>query len=564
MDGYPCKDSDSVKPPEAVSPTESTLVASNLSRELLNWLELLPSKLAVDGAKRWCAENGAVYIHEVMENKSDFLEYLVEQGSLLGEDEQRLVRQLVEGPPPLTKTISTIGDMERTSSVFKKAVNTIRAANALGKRATTVIQIDGVCTKSMEDWAECFAQDDLSVHAMEKKHCYRDGRTKSAPSSDNAGLSKIDEDSACAESHMIQSDPICAESGSSSSSSNPKALKKTDTVGLLSNAPEPSRRKTLTNEVKEATPEVLDHGQTGSVHALKSGNKTVAIFKPKSGERFDRRGIGKNEGYYREEAAYLVDRLCGSQACVPVTSLASLAIEGEEEVEGSVQRFVDEVFGFTEDYGIPRDTTDAAKFLCLESGEAVALLDMRIFNMDRHGGNLLLTKKETPHCLGPIDHGCCLPPWWCLEDAIFDAWSGWHFLQATPSAAAKEIARKAYEKLEDVCEKLKEIPLDQPSILTLRLCTLFVYIGVYELDLPIGLLASKLAREDYEVLSWFEERVLKAAVEAGAKCEVNDHDGRKLIDVENLGSDINEKEFLAAIRKMLDADLQDLKGKPDS
>ena len=58
----------------------------------------------------------------------------------------------------------------------------------------------------------------------------------------------------------------------------------------------------------------------------------------------------------------------------------------------------------------------------------IGILDIRIFNEDRHGGNLLLD-YNTPGVDGmprlvPIDHEMSLPPWTALGNATF-CWSTW-------------------------------------------------------------------------------------------------------------------------------------------
>jgi len=189
----------------------------------------------------------------------------------------------------------------------------------------------------------------------------------------------------------------------------------------------PSKRAALvedvtTNDMKHVN---IDDGQTGEVFALEAGGEKVAVFKPMEGEGFRRRGLPNGKGALREEAVYLLDRLCGSQAGVPVTSRASLEVDAGKTLEGSVQAFAKGSIGCMEDYAMPRDRERALAFVEQEVAEAVALLDMRVFNTDRHGGNLLLLRHEKPHQLGPIDHGCCLPPWWALGEANFDAWSDW-------------------------------------------------------------------------------------------------------------------------------------------
>ena len=48
--------------------------------------------------------------------------------------------------------------------------------------------------------------------------------------------------------------------------------------------------------------------------------------------------------------------------------------------EGSVQAFVSDAAGFAENFGIPRDFERACAFVPQETAEALALLDMRLFN----------------------------------------------------------------------------------------------------------------------------------------------------------------------------------------
>ncbi|RHZ25915.1 hypothetical protein DYB26_016233 [Aphanomyces astaci] len=60
---------------------------------------------------------------------------------------------------------------------------------------------------------------------------------------------------------------------------------------------------------------------------------------------------------------------------------------------------------------------------------AIACLDIRLFNQDRHAGNLLVqrsTSEDEPSqlTLVPIDHGCCLPELEHMDETTF-AWMQW-------------------------------------------------------------------------------------------------------------------------------------------
>jgi len=182
--------------------------------------------------------------------------------------------------------------------------------------------------------------------------------------------------------------------------------------------------------------------------------------------------------------------------------------------------------------------------LCNNSKLPLALLDMRIVNMDRHSGNLLLLHREKPHKLGPIDHGCCLPPWWLLGEAIFDAWIDFVQLKQAPSAASRSTIRLAYESLPHTCNMVREqVGLPEPAIVTLQLSTLLLYIGVGVYGIPCASMAKLILRDEdtgFAELSWLEAKVEAAANTVGCPCRkeenrrgdqvlaVDDEDGRKL------------------------------------
>merc|ERR1712176_1518946 len=241
--------------------------------------------------------------------------------------------------------------------------------------------------------------------------------------------------------------------------------------------------------------------------------------KPEAGEGFQRSGLSRGQGALREEATYLIDRLCGSTAGVPVTSRACIDIDGEN-VRGSVQAFASGAIGCIEDFAMPRDLEQARQFVAQETAEALALLDMRVFNMDRHTGNLLLLDREAPHGLGPIDHGCCFPPWWSLGEAVFDAWFDWPQIQCQPSAEARKLCSLAYAQLPSTCEKLQSLGLEMVSIVTVQLCTLFLKVGIGDLGIPLKLLASLMQRDfdDFDELTWLQKQVQICAGAVGTTC----------------------------------------------
>jgi hypothetical protein len=137
------------------------------------------------------------------------------------------------------------------------------------------------------------------------------------------------------------------------------------------------------------------------------------------------------------------------------------------------------------------------------------MLDMRMFNTDRHGGNVLCTEvrstpslsslslsptistnnnqaieeeqqqppteEESPVTLVPIDHALTLPHWQHLAEAYLDwgmwpqAHESWH-----PSVAA---AVAALNPAEDA-QQLRELEIRESSIVTMEICTTVLKAGV--------------------------------------------------------------------------------------
>ncbi|CAE7848341.1 unnamed protein product, partial [Symbiodinium microadriaticum] len=107
-------------------------------------------------------------------------------------------------------------------------------------------------------------------------------------------------------------------------------------------------------------------------------------------------------------------------------------------------RLTGEVHGYSDEYGIPRNLEDAQAFIAQTDAESIALLDLRVFN------------TAEPHALGPFDHGLGL--------------------------ASKQ------EPLNFGDARIVAL-LEPSAVLTLRLCTTFIYIGVAKLGIPIAKLA---------------------------------------------------------------------------
>jgi hypothetical protein len=170
-----------------------------------------------------------------------------------------------------------------------------------------------------------------------------------------------------------------------------------------------------------------------------TGTRYVGVFKPVDEEPMAvnnprglpvspdgeglKRGTRVGEGAYREVAAYILDHPIGGPrpltcdepgfADVPPTMMircshyafhnATIMGSSVQEIKiGSLQKFVN-CESSCEDLG-------PAKFPVHEVHK-ITVLDIRLANADRHGGNILVCIENEPSSikLVPIDHGYCLP-----------------------------------------------------------------------------------------------------------------------------------------------------------
>ncbi|KAG0579708.1 hypothetical protein M758_4G118800 [Ceratodon purpureus] len=168
-------------------------------------------------------------------------------------------------------------------------------------------------------------------------------------------------------------------------------------------------------------------------------------FAPNNPKGFTGRALGQpglkpsirvGETGLREVAAYLLDH--GHFAKVPVTALVNAThsvfnVNPEYAGAGhtqpgnakiaSFQQFVRHDF-VAEDIGTSR--------FPVSSVHRIGILDIRLFNTDRHAGNILVKKVDHVQAgnlfedsveLIPIDHGLCLPE---TLDALYFEWLHWH------------------------------------------------------------------------------------------------------------------------------------------
>jgi len=171
---------------------------------------------------------------------------------------------------------------------------------------------------------------------------------------------------------------------------------------------------------------LCEEGVGGTYFLHNDDGAIMGIFKPadeEPGSLNNPKNVIKNPilppggGSIRELAAYLLDRQ--NFAGVPPTYLLSgvqnKRFSTEDEKYGSLQTFVENI-GESSSFGSSAFNT--------EDIHRIGALDVRIFNLDRNGENMLVRKKDGQMRLTPIDHTYCLPAISLLDGAYFE-WQYW-------------------------------------------------------------------------------------------------------------------------------------------
>lgn len=239
-------------------------------------------------------------------------------------------------------------------------------------------------------------------------------------------------------------------------------------------------------------------GLGGAYYFRNKRGESVAIVKPTDEEPFapnNPKGfVGKALGQpglkssvrvgetgFREVAAYLLDY--GRFANVPPTALVKIThsvFNVNDGVKGNKPRekkLVSKIASFQKFVAHDFDASDhGTSSFPVASVHRIGILDIRIFNTDRHGGNLLVKKLDGVGMFGqveliPIDHGLCLPE--TLEDPYFE-WIHWP--QASLPFSDEELEYiQSLDPLKD-CDMLRrELPMIREACLrVLVLCTIFL------------------------------------------------------------------------------------------
>ncbi|CAK9186236.1 unnamed protein product [Ilex paraguariensis] len=296
-------------------------------------------------------------------------------------------------------------------------------------------------------------------------------------------------------------------------------------IEILGQSPRFARTKLLVKDIAKAMkigvdPIPVHSGLGGAYYFRNSKGESVAIVKPTDEEPFapnnpkgfvgkalgqpglkepfapnNPKGfVGKALGQpglkgsvrigetgFREVAAYLLDY--DHFANVPPTALVKITHSIFNINDGAIgnkpqnKKLVSKIASFQEFIPHDFDASDhGTSSFPVAAVHRIGILDIRIFNTDRHAGNLLVRKLDGIGRFGqveltPIDHGLCLPE--SLEDPYFE-WIHWP--QASIPFSEDEL-----EYIENLdpnrdSEMLRsELPMIREACLrVLVLCTVFL------------------------------------------------------------------------------------------
>jgi len=225
------------------------------------------------------------------------------------------------------------------------------------------------------------------------------------------------------------------------------------------------------------SPELISQGEGGAYLLRDEHGESAGVFKPMFEEPFSptnpkansdtesgteelKRGIRSGEPAIREVAAYILDHLDFSG--VPLTLMVN--INGKN---GSLQAYMQHDF---ESWDLGPSNYERHQV------HKIGLIDLRLFNIDRHGGNILVRSKPNgTNLLIPIDHGFSLPDTLDATDVWFE-WYNW------PQAKLPfDRATKTYVSKLDVMkdhENLRRLGIRKECVRTMILSSLVLKKGV--------------------------------------------------------------------------------------
>ncbi|KAG6602943.1 Phosphatidylinositol Kinase (PIK-E3) [Phytophthora cinnamomi] len=234
---------------------------------------------------------------------------------------------------------------------------------------------------------------------------------------------------------------------------------------------------------------------TGGVYYLRTKNRRLtAVFKPADEEAY---APNNPKQFHKPEQSSSVSGM--RHGISP--DFHYQASEAPHRKTGALQAYIPH-----------RDTADDIGTTLFSTADvhAIAVLDIRLANQDRHGGNILVVEPATTVTqtgsvvvtkslagkkvsLVPIDHGACLPRVSALSETSF-MWVLWPQAKQPFSSAALEYiaALDANHDLQILQDNLPaDYHLEREAALTLLVCTILLKFCALDLDMTaydIGML----------------------------------------------------------------------------
>ncbi|KAL5974399.1 Phosphatidylinositol 4-kinase gamma 7 [Asimina triloba] len=274
-------------------------------------------------------------------------------------------------------------------------------------------------------------------------------------------------------------------------------------IEVLGGSSQCTRTKQLVKDVVKAIKSGVDpvpvhSGLGGAYYFRNCRGESIAIVKPTDEEPFApnnpkgfvgkalgqpglKRSVRIGETGFREVAAYLLDY--NHFANVPPTVLVKVTHsifnvnDGVNGTKSHDRKQVSKIASFQQFIPHDFDASDhGPSRYPVAAVHRIGILDVRIFNTDRHAGNLLVRKLDGVGRFGeveliPIDHGLCLPEG--LEDPYFE-WIHWP--QASIPFSVDELEYIAnLDPIKDSEMLRMELPMIREACLrVLVLCTVFL------------------------------------------------------------------------------------------
>lgn len=215
--------------------------------------------------------------------------------------------------------------------------------------------------------------------------------------------------------------------------------------------------------------ELCSEGLGGTYFIKDFNGENMFVFKPEDEEPGSvnnpkknfmqiKDGVLPGEGAMRECIAYHLDR--DHFAGVPKTKYVEIENfdNSTQKKKGALQQFIKNN-GNTYDYG--------SSIFTVENVQKIAQLDIRTFNLDRNGENLLVCENDGEYKLVPIDHSYILPtvfnkPWF--------EWMNWKQVKQPITSEVKKYIEEI--DIEKDSLLLQQLGMTEESITIMKLSTL--------------------------------------------------------------------------------------------